>query len=242
MLRLWIGRKNVGRLEVMVTYADGRGGGRPTDPDLDAFEITIFEAGTAVDTVTLNSRDSIDRIGRWLADANRRLPLADQQRAAREAAIPISQLADAWLDGDERACVLLADRLSTAALLCLATSGLAACSQFTTSARAEIAEVVRVGTSPQLWSEAHKAFDRVRGLTLAAERQGASPEDARYVLLFVAENAARVIYNASLPRDPFDDDAAESLLRVLANFCGRVTRDQREEIINVVKSCLAGSQ
>lgn len=87
--------------------------------------------------------------------------------------------------------------------------------------------VVRVGSNPKLWADGHTAFDRVRDLVLAEERR---PTDRAYcLLLFVAESAAQTIYNASNPRDPFDDDsphwvAANSQSFVLAvadDYVGR---------------------
>jgi hypothetical protein len=42
MLRLWIRRSQGIEPELMVTYADGRMGGRPSDLTLNAYELTIF--------------------------------------------------------------------------------------------------------------------------------------------------------------------------------------------------------
>jgi hypothetical protein len=69
MLRLWIARKGVGRVEVMVTYGDGRKGGRPLNLDLDAYELTIFAGGGPQEAVIRNLHDTIDRIGAWLEEA-----------------------------------------------------------------------------------------------------------------------------------------------------------------------------
>ena len=46
MLRLWLGRsRSDKRHDLMVTYADGRGGGRPTPPFVESFELTFFGDG-----------------------------------------------------------------------------------------------------------------------------------------------------------------------------------------------------
>jgi hypothetical protein len=68
------------------------------------------------------------------------------------------------------------------------------------------------------WKEAHAAFQRVRKLTLKAERSKST--DPIYAgILYVAENAAKVSYNASIlgrldtqsysaqEPAPFDNDA-----------------------------------
>jgi len=78
----------------------------------------------------------------------------------------------------------------------------------------------------------------VRELTLAAERGSVSPKDPRYLLLFVAENSARVIYNASRPPDPFDDDSAEWLLRSMSKFLNALPDSDRSEPLGVVDACL----
>lgn len=43
MLRLWLGRsRSEKQHELMVTYADGREGGRPTPPFVDSYDLTFF--------------------------------------------------------------------------------------------------------------------------------------------------------------------------------------------------------
>ncbi len=58
---------------------------------------------------------------------------------------------------------------------------------------------------PDRWKNGHTLFDAIRQLTLAEEKR---PTDRAYGnLLFVAENVAKTVYNATDPRDPFDEDA-----------------------------------
>ena len=229
--RLWIARRDIGRLEVMVTYGDGQGGGRPSNLELDAYETTIFENWIVVETVTLRLMDSIARIRRWLTEANDRRPESERLRDAAEAASPISRLRDAWLVGDKRARVLLATRLNSVVLVELATVGLAACSRAVNDTASEIAEVVRVGGEVGLWSQGHKAFDGVRELTLAADGREPDRNSPRYALLFVAENAARLVYNASAPSDPFDDDSAESFLHAVFEFLMCLPIEKRAAVV-----------
>jgi hypothetical protein len=65
--------------------------------------------------------------------------------------------------------------------------------------------VIAMGAEPKRWREAHRAFQAVRSVTL---REEASPSDRiYYLLLLLAENAAKTVYNASGPQDPFDADS-----------------------------------
>jgi hypothetical protein len=65
-----------------------------------------------------------------------------------------------------------------------------------------VSELARV---PRRWHEGHEHFCAVRKLTLQEESH---PTNATYrALLFVAENTAKTIYNATEPIDAFDVDA-----------------------------------
>src|SRR5262249_42468352 len=65
--------------------------------------------------------------------------------------------------------------------------------------------VAEIGRDPQRWPEAYAAFSAVRKLTLAEERSHAGGVVYELVL-FVAENVAKVVYNASGEPAPFDYD------------------------------------
>jgi hypothetical protein len=149
------------------------------------------------------------------------------------------QFRDGWVSGDPIACSSLAAELDTNALVGLATAGLSACAAATEGAPPEIAEVIRLGGAPISWGKAHEAFDRIRALTLAAERGGTKNMGRpSLLLLFVAENAARVIYNASRPEDPFDSDSAEWLLRTVSQFLKALPEQRRAMALGVVETVL----
>jgi hypothetical protein len=89
----------------------------------------------------------------------------------------------------------------------------------------EIEAVLEIARCSSRWPEGHAAFDAVRGLTLQAERS--APHDLRhplyYSFLMLAENTAKVTYNASGPNDPFDLDSGwwvASCLRGLVDLVG----------------------
>jgi hypothetical protein len=69
----------------------------------------------------------------------------------------------------------------------------------------EVSSVIELSKDPRRWREAHGAFRKVRRLTSELLRD--TPDDkVRETVLLVAENAAKVIYNASGEPAPFDHD------------------------------------
>jgi hypothetical protein len=70
----------------------------------------------------------------------------------------------------------------------------------------EVQVVREIANTPARWAEAHKAFQAVRKLVLSVERRtdAGRPEHG---ILYLAENVAKVAYNASGSRAPFDHDA-----------------------------------
>ena len=69
----------------------------------------------------------------------------------------------------------------------------------------EIDAVSALARDRSLWIRAHDAFDAVRVLALREERR--RTHAAYEALLFVAENTAKTLYNASGGPAPFDDDS-----------------------------------
>jgi len=70
-------------------------------------------------------------------------------------------------------------------------------------------ELKRVARKRRRWRAAHQAFTKIRGTTLRLERRKTlTPVQERMLCqCFVAENVAKVIYNATDPIDPFDEDS-----------------------------------
>jgi len=70
MLRLWLGRSRSDKPhDLMVTYADGREGGRPTPPFVDSYELTFFRADERTQQ-TANVDGALRAIRAWY-DARR---------------------------------------------------------------------------------------------------------------------------------------------------------------------------
>lgn len=67
MLRLWIARTNTEQVEVMVTYGDGRKGGRPIVPCVDSYEITLFAPSGAPQVSVHNLTGSLEWLRRWVS-------------------------------------------------------------------------------------------------------------------------------------------------------------------------------
>jgi hypothetical protein len=71
----------------------------------------------------------------------------------------------------------------------------------------EVEAVREIARDPSRWTEAHDAFSAVRRLVLRNEKRTAVPTDVADGLLYLAENVAKVTYNASGASAPFDHDA-----------------------------------
>jgi hypothetical protein len=79
-------------------------------------------------------------------------------------------------------------------------------------------------------------FQAVRELTLQAQRQ--TSKDCKYTLfLSIAENAAKVIYNASGEPAPFDPNAGVKLIHSLAVFTNEVGDEEFSERAWQIASC-----
>jgi hypothetical protein len=93
----------------------------------------------------------------------------------------------------------------------------------------QIQAVIEIARDAKRWREAHAAFSAVRGLTLVEHKSHAGGE-VYESLLFVAENAAKVVYNASGEPAPFDYDCGYWLvgcLRHLVDTIGSLAFEQR---------------
>jgi hypothetical protein len=93
---------------------------------------------------------------------------------------------------------------------------LTACCRRVRAVPKPIAHVIDLASAPEKWKLAHDAFSEVRRLTLDAERQPIETLD--HYLLYVAENTAKVIYNASGSSAPFDRDSGAWLVRCAKEF------------------------
>ena len=85
----------------------------------------------------------------------------------------------------------------------------------------EVAHILTLANDRDRWREAHDAFSSVRGLTLGEARRPTSA--AHSALLYVAENVAKTVYNASGAPAPFDNDSPwwiASCARSLATALG----------------------
>ena len=83
-----------------------------------------------------------------------------------------------------------------------------------------ITDVIELASEPAKWQLAHSAFSAVRELTLAADSRLIKNITNR--LLYVAENAAKVIYNASRSSAPFDRDSGAWLVRCAKEFADSI--------------------
>ena len=93
----------------------------------------------------------------------------------------------------------------------------------------QIRAVAEIAREPKRWREAHAAFSDVRHLT-QADQSSYAGDQVYASLLVVAENAAKVVYNASGEPAPFDYACGYRLvvsLRHLVDAVGSPELEQR---------------
>jgi hypothetical protein len=78
--------------------------------------------------------------------------------------------------------------------------------------------VAALAPDEKSWPLAHAAFSDVRAVTLLEEKSPGTLDPRSASLLFVAENAAKIIYNASQASAPFDHEAGWWLAKCFDDF------------------------
>lgn len=91
------------------------------------------------------------------------------------------------------------------------------------NAPAEVVHVADLADDQWRWREGHEAFRSVRELTLRVGKRSRSEPSA--LVLYVAENVAKITYNASGGSAPFDHDAGWWLLMNVRDFLAAVPPD-----------------
>jgi hypothetical protein len=120
-----------------------------------------------------------------------------------------------------------------------AAAVLAMCCEYLQPTPQEIATVVAIARDKSQWPRAHGAFEAVRRLTLRVERGDVQATDVLRGTLYVAENTAKVVYNASLPNDPFDADAGWWIVANVQWIAARVSdRAFRERVWRLLSDAL----
>lgn len=84
----------------------------------------------------------------------------------------------------------------------------------------EIDRLLAIAATPEQWPQAYDVFHSLRKQTLAAEKSNTGDKDhnIRVFLLLLAENVAKVIYNASGKAAPFDHDSGQVLVLTVAGL------------------------
>jgi len=88
-----------------------------------------------------------------------------------------------------------------------------------------VSAVLSLARSKDRWCLAHAAFCTLRQVTLEAERSPSRFDRRLRSLLYLAENTAKVIYNASGAPAPFDEDSGWWIGECLHHFLS--TQDDR---------------
>ncbi|QDU45271.1 hypothetical protein Mal52_37630 [Symmachiella dynata] len=80
--------------------------------------------------------------------------------------------------------------------------------------------VKRLSMTPSEWGNGHDVFTKVREVTLQHDKlsKESSADETLSWILAVAEQTAKVSYNATFPQDEFDDDSAAWIIACLRGF------------------------
>jgi hypothetical protein len=83
-----------------------------------------------------------------------------------------------------------------------------------------IENILHIADHPSEWGNAHRAFSALRKSTLELERMQVTTQDQELLLSLVllAELVAKVVYNATDPPDPFDEDSGWWIAPCLKDF------------------------
>jgi hypothetical protein len=92
---------------------------------------------------------------------------------------------------------------------------------------AAVEKVLETALTPNLWTSAREAFDAVRALTLKDERQPASSNLYRQIL-YLAENTAKVTYNATGLPAPYDHNSGWRIIKIVRQIVGQVAKPEFE--------------
>ncbi len=115
---------------------------------------------------------------------------------------------EAWRHGDALAAgKLLYERLPADERPAWALRVLDACCADLSAIDVEVDVVRQIARDPARWIEAHEAFQAVRKLVLRGEKAARAADSLEQAILYLAENVAKVTYNASGASAPFDHDA-----------------------------------
>ena len=97
-----------------------------------------------------------------------------------------------------------------------------------TRTRAEFVNVINTAKNPNKWKDAHEIFQSVRKLTLRDEEDGC-PDDVFSGELHLAENTAKVTYNAGNFPAPFDHNAGWWIIKNLKFIVDKVDEKEFEQ-------------
>jgi hypothetical protein len=124
----------------------------------------------------------------------------------------------AWLAGRHLDCGrVIYESLTPHQRVRWASAVLSFCIEHSPSVPA-VNNVAALAQDENSWPLAHAAFSSVRAVTLIEEKSPGSLDPRSALLLVVAENTAKVIYNASQAVAPFDHDAGWWLAECFADF------------------------
>jgi hypothetical protein len=117
-------------------------------------------------------------------------------------------LETSWRYGDPlEVGKILYERLDPRRRPSWAVGVLDACCSALSTVPAEVEAVREIASTPARWMEARAAFQAVRSVVLANESRSRLAQTVDEAMLYLAENVAKVTYNATGASAPYDHDA-----------------------------------
>lgn len=68
MIRLWVSKNNSLQVQLIITYGDGRFGGKPINPNLDSYDLTYINSAGNETINGLNLQSTIENIEKWVKE------------------------------------------------------------------------------------------------------------------------------------------------------------------------------
>jgi hypothetical protein len=143
--------------------------------------------------------------------------------------VELDAIRDLWACGEaQRAGAVIYEAILNATRPTWAADILELACPYVSVVPAHVQAVIDIARDAKRFREAHAAFSAVRRLTLDEEKSHAGGT-AYESLLFVAENAAKVVYNASGEPAPFDHECGHWLVGCLRHLVDAIGSQELEQ-------------
>jgi hypothetical protein len=149
---------------------------------------------------------------------------------------PDRNLKTRWQQGEMNACESIASQIRQLGITDVFGEIFTACCKTVDNLPNEVRRLIEISKHREDWNKAHSAFGALRKLTIKLESDGAKEDNAEFVLLFVSENFAKLMYNTTSPDDPFDDDSESWFFLTVAQMYKSLSLEMKTIIDETMNS------